>query len=316
MSEDPETLLQVATFLAPTVKTFRLKIDTYHNRFLPANLALQSLSLRSDIKLERFEVVDYESDLEDGVSDCLRSQRDLTYLSLPSFRIGAKVDRDLGDLPMLRSLYTGVKDGTAGSPSVGQWLVGMKTRFPYLTHLGLSFDRRYSPTPNIPLREMAPLIQMPSLLDVKLDFNPAIKLGDEDVRAIARAWPALQSLWIYNWGLAIERFPISILSSFATHMPATLKRVSFHFAFDTIPPLRSDQARFPSLEMLGIGRIVIRESERPAVAAFLAKLCPPGLVIRCAEDLSLTSMEDTSEMVEVTQLMRRYQEESVRGTRH
>lgn len=302
----PQTASRLDTFLVPTLKEFLLTIVQDSDPTRATTSALQSLSRRSDIKLQRFEVVSYDSDLEDEVSECLHIQRDLIHMSIPSVKIGGKVDSCLINRPKVQSFYTVVKDGNAGDIRMDQWLATLTRRFPYLTGLGLSFDRQFPHTPNIPLREMASLIQAPSLLHVKLGFNPAIILEDTDVLAMGRAWPALQTLWIYNWGDATSTFPLSILRSFAMHMPPTLNRLSLYLTYDTIPAPQLGDGRFTSLAMLSVGHSTILSMDRPAVAAFLGRICPPGVVIRGPEDQTVASLDDREDLVELMELMRRH----------
>lgn len=123
---------------------------------------------------------------------------------------------------------------------------------------------------------------------------------------MGQAWPALQTLWIYNWGEAGSLgFPAALLASFATHMPPTLRGLSLEIRFNDISPLTDIHGRFASLEVLGVGEHPVPKAKRPRVAAFLAKICPPGLLLRSEEDFAKDAGERSESLDEIMVLMQR-----------
>lgn len=310
VSWSTDTASQLATFFSRTLKSLQVNVDI--NDEGETNSALLNLARRSDIELERLEASSVENYLEVGIMECLRCGWDLRSLSLsaPQVKIGSPVDIKLDSLPNLRSLFAVVSDEPEGDAKVIRWLTKLSSRFRYLTSLGLSFDRRPSHLPNIPLQHIAPLLRSSAILHIKLGFNPSIDLGEADVLEIGQAWPALQSLFIYNWGFNASRFPFTILSSFAMHMPPSLERLSLAFDPFTVTPLPVHHRRFPKLRVLALGYSEILHNDRPAVAAYLAKLCPPGLVLQRSPDFNAEVDDDEEDVAEIMALMKRYHEQA------
>lgn len=198
VSEDTNTISTMPPFLSPSLKALRLTFA--YGMGVEDLQDLVSLSLRglvagSQIKLDLLDIDTGESDVDlgKGVSELLFYQSNIRSLSMP-LKLGTNLEKDLDTLSHLQSIYFGVSDNSQNNSDVIAWLSNLPRRFPGLTKLGLSFDRRATKIPYPPLRQLAPLLASTSLVYAKLGFNPTIDLEDADVLAMAQAWPILKTL--------------------------------------------------------------------------------------------------------------------------
>lgn len=112
-----EGVSQFGAFLTPTLKSFELSVIRSGSK----NYDSFNLALRSDIKLNRLEVASEDTIYaSDAFLDCLRCQRDLQILYVPCLKMGDAIDKELENLPNLRSLGLALDDDSEGDDSVTQ----------------------------------------------------------------------------------------------------------------------------------------------------------------------------------------------------
>lgn len=262
-----------------------------------ANAALGALASRSDIKLQGLDIFAPVMRMEDGLAKCLHGHPTLTSLELPQTSRGGAVDKALDTLSNLQLLHVFLPDVTGRDER--EWLSRLPLRFTSLNNLGLALSSwGLGPFPLLP-RELARLLSSRTLHHIALAFDPAITLDDGDVQAMGHAWPSLQTMTILNWGTEPSPFSTTVLSKLAKHLAPTLEALSISTSFKDLPDESvHPTVRFPALRRLHLSEATLDEippDSRLAVAAYLARLCPPGIRIYTNQDTRIT--EESNEKV-------------------
>ncbi|KAG8871018.1 hypothetical protein FRB97_009152 [Tulasnella sp. 331] len=134
-------------------------------------------------------------------------------------------------------------------------------------------------------RSIESLLKCKGLMSLQILDNEPVVVVEEDVIRMAQAWPHLHRLHLTPEPidpLAPDvGAPITLLSVFAQFFTSKLEHLGIYIRPATNVALsHAGVAILPRLRTLAVGTSPVRDVDKSAYAAFLAGICPPGIVIQ------------------------------------
>lgn len=265
----------VAAFVPSTLEQLTISIPAYTVPVAEAQEMMQQIIPIDTPHLRVFNFstlysTDKDADISLSLIDFLRHRPSLTDLHFQEFCPSARLLLTLSGLPELRTLYlrpTIDDDGAATYEAIGEAL-------PRLTHLQIHFGQDEVPEN---FNAFAPLFRFKDLVRLHFVAIPCPQLTPSDVMTMAAHWQSLRILDMCSQAVLWEGMQWRMLPSFAAALP-NLQKLALPIGGD-VPDDPRTSPRFIALQVLGVGLAELTPADISRLSTFLARLCPPGIMI-------------------------------------
>ncbi|KAG8872411.1 hypothetical protein FRB97_007687 [Tulasnella sp. 331] len=322
IASDDITAAQLLTMVSPTLKSLRVHFN--HNCTAATAQKILQIICTREVSLSTFHIETHfhVSRISTELILFLQSQNGLTRVGLPSYATAVRVIAALGQLHRLRDIYltswcfeeeeAGLDwafEGVFRDLVTFEWtdtslrratqrLQGFLPPRLIRIHLSTYGDRLTNVDLEAFVSEVAtqylkaktfqslkPILECRELHTLEILNNEPLVLGEEDVIAMATAWPSIRRLHLapeptnpLTPGVGAS---ITLLSTFALFFPASLAHLGIY-----IRPAQDEALdcfnnfTLPGLRTLAVGTSPVAVKDKFAYSVFLAGICPPGVVVK------------------------------------
>lgn len=194
---------------------------------------MEGIAGRADLRLTHLSVVTRMVDEADVAKACavlLESQPSLASIEIYPWKAAGRFGQHLTGMRLLRNL--GGQLVFNEESEIKSFFQNLAQGCPRLEIVDVNIESLVEDGPEevLQFRTLQPLLQAKQmkLISVYSCFN-AILIGNDDVTAMGKAWPKMESLRIPSSA------PVSILSTFAHAFPSSLKYLSPHLGHSPQP---------------------------------------------------------------------------------
>lgn len=298
----PSPFPQVLTFISPSLRQLHIGIsDLMMDEdldFTSLNttigwvrrvhgLALARLSVIIPIHHNRPEAGQLQSS---QLEKWLEEQEGLTDLTLLGIQLTSPT-RTIGVLSQLRSLTLSLGCASAEALTEVTTTLAQDTpllsslSFTLITDLGSHPGWRYS---YIPFFTIYPLTRLQHLISLDFTSTAPMPLEENDIAIMATAWPIIEQLSLCAHVIHVGRgTPLSALVLFGASFGKRLIKLGHWFGCEgALPGVADTEGKhFHQPLDINVGTSVLSKDRAEETAAFLAAMCPSGLLLaRDSED--------------------------------
>lgn len=286
-------LLQLIPLLAPTLKSFALKVmsDT-PTSVTDGRVILRHLAFLPGLKLQRLQAqwIDSVPRLDAAVCDVLYHQKEsITAFSHQSFNLNEKLGTSLSQLLGLVNLelkFTGVNARTDEDFNSFSNLLASKCPGLRAIRFCIPFGPR-----EFTFRAFRPLTRIEGLREISLECGE-LDLKVQDFEEMGESWPSLVAL-----GFPDSWIPLPWFTTIAQHFPPTLEDINF--GIRVAEDLDADctiVTAFTSLKRISFIEVASPKALK-AVGSLLRRLVTPNTVVECAKWMEQRLKEVTGNSV-------------------